>query len=415
MRILHTADWHLGARLRRESRAADLRRAVEGVFAHAEAEAADVLLIAGDLFHQGGWSEDVASAVDHLKEASGPFLRRGGTIVALTGNHDPEVFASTLQSALELGHPRETRFGALWEPGKFHLATRPVLFRLADRGGLQVQFALMPFPTASRYLEAEATRYENAEEKLKLLRGAFIQSVQRIAAHESFDPDLPKILACHLSLDGAVLPNGRAVNPQEEIVVPPLSLAEGWDYVALGHIHKAQAIANRPQVRYSGSIERIDLAERHDRKGVTLIEVGQSGLEGPPRFLPLDATPFLDITLNDPEADLERLAQEHAAIAPRALVRCRVKHAAGAGFDQIARKVRAAFPRCYELRPWVEEPPPSAAANDRGRDGLSPARGFRETVLAYLREQLAPPMHNPPPDADAILALAESLLADEPA
>jgi exonuclease SbcD len=413
MRIVHTADWHLGARLRRESRATDLRRAVEAVFAHCESEAADVLLIAGDIFHQGGWSEDVASAVDHLKEASGPFLRRGGTIVALTGNHDPEVFASTLQSALELGHPRETRFGTLWESGKFHLTTRPVLFRLADPDGLEVQFVLMPFPTASRYLDGSAVRYENAEEKQKLLRGAFIQSVERIAAHESFDPGLPRILACHLSLDGAVLPNGRAVNPQEEIVVPPLSLAEGWDYVALGHIHKAQAIANRQQIRYSGSIERIDLAERHDRKGVTLIEVGPGGLEGPPQFLPIDATPFLDLTLDDPEVDLELLAVRHAAIASRALVRCRVKHAAGASFDQIARKVRAAFPRCYELRPWVEERPKLPAAGDLVRDDLSPARGFRETVIAYLREQLAPPAHNPPPDADAVLALAESLLADE--
>ena len=50
MRILHTADWHLGDRLGRIDRTADLRTAVERVAAHCQEHRVDVLLVAGDLF-----------------------------------------------------------------------------------------------------------------------------------------------------------------------------------------------------------------------------------------------------------------------------------------------------------------------------------------------------------------------------
>src|SRR5262249_44836515 len=52
MRVLHTADWHLADRLGRIDRTADLRRAVERVAALCEAEKADLLLVAGDLFSE---------------------------------------------------------------------------------------------------------------------------------------------------------------------------------------------------------------------------------------------------------------------------------------------------------------------------------------------------------------------------
>ena len=83
MKILHTADWHLGKRLGRVSRSGDLCRAVERVLGHCEREGVDVLLIAGDLFDNVYRADDVCAAIDLLRTTVGPFLRRNGTILAV--------------------------------------------------------------------------------------------------------------------------------------------------------------------------------------------------------------------------------------------------------------------------------------------------------------------------------------------
>ena len=72
MKIIHTADWHLGSLLKRVDRGEDLRRAVDRVFRHCEEQDVDVLLIAGDLFDSVHRPEEVCRAVDHLKDAARP-------------------------------------------------------------------------------------------------------------------------------------------------------------------------------------------------------------------------------------------------------------------------------------------------------------------------------------------------------
>src|SRR4029453_8419307 len=82
MRILHTADWHLGDRLGRINRTAELRRAVEHIAAFCEAEGVEVLLVAGGLFSDRCGQDGLRDAIEHLQRTFLPFLRRGGTIVA---------------------------------------------------------------------------------------------------------------------------------------------------------------------------------------------------------------------------------------------------------------------------------------------------------------------------------------------
>jgi exonuclease SbcD len=100
VKILHTADWHLGKRLGRIDRSDDLRRAVERVVDVCEREDVEVMVIAGDVFDNVYRADDVRAAVNLLKQAVGPFLRRGGTVLAVTGNHDGETFCNTLRDAL---------------------------------------------------------------------------------------------------------------------------------------------------------------------------------------------------------------------------------------------------------------------------------------------------------------------------
>ena len=408
MKILHTADWHLGKRLSRVDRADDLRRAVERVLAYCEEEDADVLVIAGDLFDNVCRADDVCRAIDHLKEAVRPFLRRGGTILAITGNHDGETFCTTLQHTLALADPADLRPGDRLASGRFHLFTRPAVHRLADRSGREVQFVLMPYPLASRYLDDAATDYPGgAEGKYRRLREAFVETLGRMRTDASFEAGLPSVLVAHLFLRGAKLSGGYEVTAEDEkshIVCPPEDLGAGWAYVALGDIHRPQALGGQAHVRYSGSIERLGLDEREDEKGVVLVEIGPEGRRGDPTWLPLEATTFLDVVIRDPSEELDGLGSIHPD-ALRALVRCQVTYTAGRDDrDEIGRRVAEAFPRCYRLE-MVEA---SRAALEGGPSpGEGPRRGFRETVIGYLRDRLGEQQN-----AEAVLAAAEELIGE---
>jgi DNA repair protein SbcD/Mre11 len=411
MRILHTADWHLGKWLGRVNRSDDLRRAVGRVMDYCEQEAVDVLLIAGDLFDTVCRPGDICAAVDLVKEAVRPFLLRGGTVLATIGNHDGEVFCETLQHALALADPANVDFGQRWSTGRFYLATRETFCRLADPSGQEVQFVLMPYPQASRYLDDAVTQFRGgAEGKNRALLGAFRDRLGRMRAHSRYRRDLHSVLVSHLYLTGVKLSNGHEVTDQFEaadIVCPPEDLGAGWAYVALGHVHKPQALGGLDHVRYSGSIDRINFDERHDEKGVVLVEVGPEGRQGGPTWLALEPTPMLDVVIKSPSEELAGLESAYPDAA-RALVRCQVTYSAGIDDpDEIHRRIDAVFPRCYQ-RIVAEAGRTSADRSGAGGAG-GPQRGFRETVMDYVKAH-----SEEAPNGEAVLAAAEELIAEVP-
>ena len=408
MRIMHTADWHLGRRQGRVDRSEDLSRAVERVMAYCEAEDVEVLVIAGDLFENGNRPDDVCRSIKILRDSVQPFLRRGGTILAITGNHDGETLSQTINHALGLVDPSDPRPGDLLDRGRFHLFTDECLHRLVDRSGLEVQFALMPYPRASRYLDDAVTTYHGgAEGRNRRLRQDFTGRLGRMRSHRSFDAGLHSVLVGHLFLRGAILPGGRVVSTDDEkqdVVCPAEDLGSGWAYVALGHVHKPQAVGELAHVRYAGSIERLALDEREDRKEVVLLEIGPDGLRGEPECLPLEATPFLDVEIRNPSEEFPTLRDRHPD-AGRALVQCHVTYTAGVDDpDEIHRRIDELFPRCYS-RKLVEA---SRATPVRPGPGAAGGRGFRETVTAYLREQL-----DGQEIAEAVYAEAEELIGED--
>ncbi len=411
MRILHSADWHLGKRNgSRVDRSGDLRRNVEAIFGYCESEAVDLLLIAGDLFDDVCRQEDVCAAIDHLKGAAGPFLRRGGTILVVTGNHDREIFCTTLHHTLGLADPVAIPVGGRLAPGRLHLITRPALHRLADGDGPDVQFVLMPYPTTARYLDDAITPYSGGGEgKYRRLRELFSDTLARIRRHDRFDDRLHSVLVAHLFLQGATLPNGCTITAdfeKDDVVCPGEDLGAGWAYVALGDVHKPQAVGGRPSVRYSGSIERMDLGEREDEKGVVIVEVGAGGLRGEPRWLPLEASTFLDLAIADPAVELAELEARYPA-PTEALVRCAVTYRPGVDDpDEIDRRLRAMFPRCYSstITPAGRDRADGDVAPWEGAAGRSP----RETVIAYVKERLK----DDDPMAADVLAEVESLFEE---
>ncbi|MFL5341561.1 MAG: exonuclease SbcCD subunit D [Gemmataceae bacterium] len=402
MKILHTADWHLGDRLGRIDRTEDLRRAVERVAAYCQSEAVDVLLVAGDLFSELARPDSLREAIRHLQQTFGSFLARGGTILALTGNHDNENFCQTLWHAMSLASPA----GSGAATGRLHLATDPTLLRLPDRAsGFDVQFLLMPFPTPGRYLDEPAARYASLDEKNRQLIAAFSKKLRALRDGPGFDKDLPTVLSAHLSVTGGeVSPLFRLSEP-EDLVLPGEEISADFAYVALGHIHRPQFLGGQENVRYCGSIERLDLGEKNDQKSVAVFDIGPAGLRGDISLLPLESTPVYEVDIVSPKDQLPALA-ERFPDSQRDLVNLHITYTAGVdNLDEVLRELENVFPRWYS-RDWKETstlgPALTTAEADRGKT-------FAETVRDYLGGELT---NHAEDERAAVLQRAEELLQE---
>jgi DNA repair exonuclease SbcCD nuclease subunit len=176
-------------------------------------------------------------------------------------------------------------------------------------------------------------------------------------------------------------------------------------YVALGHIHQPQTVGGRSHVRYSGSIERLDLGEQRDQKSVVIVDVGPDGLLDEPRQLPLPATPIYALEMHEPNTDLPQLRDRHADAGSH-LVRIQFTYTAGSDdLEKILRELDEVFPRWYE-RDWKErsELGPALTA-----EGTGPGKSFEDTVREYLQQEL---INHPEAVRDAVLRRAEALLSE---
>lgn len=387
MRVLHTADWHLGDRLGRIDRTSDLRRAVERVGDYCRTESVDILLVAGDLFSELARPDSLRETIEHWQSVFHDFLAGGGTILTLTGNHDNENFCRTLTHAMNLAAPSVVGAGELAANGRLYLATEPTLLRLHDRWErFDVQFVLMPYPTPSRYFHGGMPKYSSPEEKNQLLMTAFLEALRTIQRHERFNRDLPTVLAAHVNVSGATIgPSLFRLAEQDDVVVPLEEVSAEFAYVALGHIHKPQALAGRDHVRYSGSIERMDLGESNDEKSVVVFDIGPSGLSEPPRLLSMESTPIREVSIRVPSVDLPALQRRHPEPSGD-LVSLHVRYTAGKdSLEDLLREAEKIFPRWYH-RDWTEMGELGPALTVGGESSRS--KSFEDTVREYVRNEL---------------------------
>jgi DNA repair protein SbcD/Mre11 len=406
MRILHTADWHLGDRLGRIDRTEDLRRAVARVADYCKSERIDVLLVAGDLFSELARPDGLRETIRHWQEVFHGFLESGGTILTLTGNHDNENFCQTLVSAMTLASPTVGRPGETVPPGRLYLAADPTFLRLEDRmGGFPVQFVLMPYPTPNRFLKGNANlKYGSPEEKNNLLVAAWADALRDIRNHPKYDQRAPAVLGAHVHIHGSnVGPSLFRITTEEDVVVEGSELQQQFDYVALGHIHKPQWLG-ATHVRYCGSIERMDLGEQADQKGVVIVEIGPDGRKEEPTVLPLPATPIREIVVLEPSEDIPRLRQEYPD-AKDDLVSLQIRYTAGKDqLEEVLRDLDRIFPRWY-ARDWKET---GALGPTLVPEGTA-NKGFGETVRDYLSQEL---IQHDQTEREAILKIADDLLKD---
>lgn len=282
MRILHTSDWHLGLETAGHDRLAEQALFLAWLLDALEQEAVEALVVAGDVF-------DVVNPPVAAQSLFADFLVRlrarlpDCQVVVVAGNHDSgarlEIFRSFGQA-----------LGGIHLVGTFQPEVpRRHRFLLQGSGGKAVWCVAVPFLRASD-LDCRVAPGETVEAAfVRALRDAYAALVAECRADR---PDLPLLATGHLTLSGSDRAGSERLLVGGLESIPVEAVAEGVDYVALGHIHRAQSWKGGA-VRYPGSPMAMDFDERNGRQRVLLLDLDTPGavpaareLEVP-RFVPL--------------------------------------------------------------------------------------------------------------------------------
>lgn len=252
MRILHTADWHFGARLVERDRLPEHAAFLDWLIDTLRSEKIDALLISGDVFDAANPPQDaVALYFDFLKR-----LADLQTVQAVItgGNHD---------SASHLNAPRE-----LLKRFDVHVFGHAGENNVVDLGGAVV--AAVPF-LRERDLR-QATAGETISAVHEQVRAAIrAHYAAQLAACRDLAQGRPVIAMGHLTVLGATTSDSERDIHIGNLGAVGADLFEGFDYTALGHLHRPQKVASIQTIRYSGSPIALSFSEAADAKSVVLI------------------------------------------------------------------------------------------------------------------------------------------------
>jgi exonuclease SbcD len=262
MKILHTADWHLGKQLHKYSLEEDHRLFLDWLALTIQERLIDVLLISGDVFDTTNPSNQaLAQYYGFLKKLIGT----GCQVVVTGGNHDsPGV----------LNAPRELlKFLDIKVVGNALESIEDELLHLTTPSGEIVVAAVPYLREADLRKSVSGEGYENRLAALRQgIRGHYEQLADLKSSHFS---DLPSIAMGHLFVNGASTSESeRDIHVVGgEAAFSAEFFPSGFDYIALGHIHKPQRISNSDFIRYSGSPIPLSFSERDDHKYVLELTV----------------------------------------------------------------------------------------------------------------------------------------------
>lgn len=262
MRILHTSDWHAGKLLYRQDRTPDLKFALDQMLTLIEAEAVELVLVPGDLYDS---FHPPANASQVLFDFFLELNRRGIPSVVIAGNHDSQKHWGSLRQLLALAH--------------VHVVDKPSLqqahLTLKLASGVQVGITALPYPHERQLVQLIEDPGDRGQQHM-----FYAERVAQLLKVLS-DP-LPagdiQILVSHLMMNGAQPGKGeRELSTSLTYAVYGQALPAVFDYVALGHIHRRQAVfGSTPPAWYCGTPYPVDFGETDTEKGVLLVDF-QSG------------------------------------------------------------------------------------------------------------------------------------------
>lgn len=316
IRILHTADWHLGQTFFGYDRTEEHEVFLNWLAEEIRQKEIDALIIAGDVFdvsNPSAASQSMYYQFIYRVTAENPYLQ----IVIVAGNHDS---AARLEAPLPLLQAMRTEVrGVVRKLEGGEIDYDHLTVELKNRQGeVELLCMAVPFLRQGDYpaVQTEGNPYAEG------VRELYAQLLQRLWKRRT---ENQAILAIgHLQATGSEIAekdySERTVIGGLECVSPE-AFSEQIAYTALGHIHKAQRVSGRENVRYAGSPIPMSFAEKHYHHGVVMVTfdggcaVDIERLECP-KLIPLVSVPNGEPV--SPEAILKALKElpETEAVAP---------------------------------------------------------------------------------------------------
>lgn len=255
MRILHTADWHLGLRLYKREISEEHRAFFTWLTELIRERKIDVLLISGDVFDQANPSNEArALYYNFLKQ----LIALKCKVIITGGNHDSPGILNAPREILELldihviGSVRADIGEEIIDLGEAVVAAVPFL-REPDIHAL--------------------TRDTTYDDRRLQIRDGIRRHYEKVAlACGHFT--VPLIAMGHLYAAGSSSSDSeKMIQLGNQSPVASDDFPDCFDYVALGHIHKPQRVNALDHIRYSGSPVPLSFSERDDRKIVIELEI----------------------------------------------------------------------------------------------------------------------------------------------
>lgn len=251
MKLVHLSDLHLGKRVNEFNMLEEQDYMLRVILQLLDAEKPDAVLIAGDVYDKSVPSAEAVQLCDwfltRLSERKLP-------VFLISGNHDS---------------PERLAFGArLMDRSGVHVS--PVYdghvepFELRDEYG-PVRFYLLPF------LKPAHVRRFFPDETIESYSDALRTAIGAMAP----DPDVRSVLLTHQFVTGAERCESEELSVGGSDNVDA-SVFDGFDYVALGHLHGPQSVG-REGLRYCGSPLKYSFSEARQQKSLTVAELGEKG------------------------------------------------------------------------------------------------------------------------------------------
>ncbi|MFI3263264.1 MAG: exonuclease SbcCD subunit D C-terminal domain-containing protein [Rikenellaceae bacterium] len=260
MRLLHTADWHLGQTFYEYERKQEHGLFLAWLREQVKEHEIDLLLISGDVFDTQNPSADAQKMYyTFLRDitAENPNLQ----IVIIAGNHDSAARLEAPNPLLEAMNV--TVRGVVRRNIEGEIDYDNLIIPL-DKGGVCLAVPYLrqgDYPGSSTYAEGVQRLYSELITRAK---------------NQDFSP----IVAMgHLQATGSEI--SERDKSERTIIggleaISPEAFDGGVCYTALGHLHRAQRVSGRENVRYSGAPLPMSFAEKNNKQGVTLVTIGEN-------------------------------------------------------------------------------------------------------------------------------------------
>lgn len=260
IKILHTADWHIGKQLHKIDMAPDMELFFDWLLLCIQEQNIDVLLMSGDLFDQANPSQ--AALTQYYK-----FLKRliplKCKVIITGGNHDSAHVINAPKELLQILDIKVV--GGIPE-------NIEDLFVEVNAHGEKVVIAAVPF-LRDRDIR-NAAPGESYSDKIELIKEGIAAYFKSVNDHYNAHYNTTAyIVMAHLFAQGASISDSeREIQIGNQASVVSAVFGDEPHYVALGHIHRPQMVS-KPSVRYSGSPIALSFSEKKDIKEVVLLTV----------------------------------------------------------------------------------------------------------------------------------------------